>query len=512
MNAGRLARRALFERPSAPAISGAFINAVDKGVRADADDNGPAIKDVIDDIDSQGATIVLPEHPSLAYRFKRPTQINKNRVSLIGIGQQGPAVLYDLTAYAGPLPKHGFILGDPSVDPSAGNGREGNWLGHMRVNVEGGVCAVYAQRANAGRITNLTITGAGLAYGIRQIAGDSRFRIEDNIIGNANSASAPDIGISVENGANQTEIFDNIVTTNAVCVEVFNSVGVKMRGGTVGCYVNGAGNFYGLRIRNDQPVPPWLTWIFGGIGAKFWCEDVWFEDGEALGATIYNIYIGYGAPTANAFVGAEINSPLFLGTTVATHRPIWIDYADGASVKGLLTWAGTIEQLIMVTANSNRAVLDHNSPSTFNQTAPTSGSLVVDHGVKTGMPGRPRTWGFSGADYVPNAGTWVVDAPDALTHEFEVSRNRMTYHAYLVNTSCSGGPTALNVLIPGGWTATKDVRAHAEVQTIGGPIDCCVATSPGSRYMVVQRTNGAAFPDSVNTLNVQFTIPFPVDD
>lgn len=75
---------------------------------------------------------------------------------------------------------------------------------------------------------------------------------------------------------------------------------------------------------------------------------------------------------------------------------------------------------------------------------------------------------FNAGDFTASTGTWTVGAPDVVTCAYHKIGRRMTVSFDIEATDVSATPAALQMTIPGGFTAAKDMRAMIQATDAGG--------------------------------------------
>jgi hypothetical protein len=455
---------------------------------------------------------VVPLPPTASgYLCKSPLVINQSFTALVGPDYLQTPMTFDLSAYAGALPKYCIILGDSLHDPTAGGGVQGNAVRNLRITAIGATGGILAQRSNLSKIESNVINGAGLTYGIRAIACDSQFTIRDNAIGTVSAATAPTIPISIENGSNQTRVVGNTAIGASASVQVFNSIGVSIdHNPNIGLWVTAASSYYGIKILNDQAVPSWLTWIGPNTGANIHISDNWFEPGDHAGATIYDIYVGSGVPTVHAIPGTVIRDNYFLGTSSATRYPMYIDYAD-QTVIGPATYWGTVTKLLNITSHASLTKYDLQTQTSFNTSGGvTDALLIADAGTKSVPVGHWKTPAFSAGNFTSDAGTWTVQSGDVLANSYTITNRLLIWSVYLVNTDVATSPTELRVAIPDGYTAVSYARvAICLVDSSTIPFGLAYV-APGDAFVRIKRQDGSAFTNSSGATAAQFQIAFEI--
>jgi hypothetical protein len=363
----------------AVASSNVAINAADHGVTAASDDIGPALKDIRDRFDSQGGTIIFPTGQAL--RCKEPIEIKRGLIDIGGTMQFGQAILFDLTTYAGPLPKYAFILGDAINDPDANTSYDFNTLRNMRIDVTGGEGGILLKRANISKLLDLSITGTGSSYGIRAIASDDSVIISRCLVGYGGVASQPSIGVSIEDGSHQCSITESSIHGLSEAIRTFNSVGLRiLNNDNIAASAQTPGVFKTIRIMVDQPVPAWLTWLPGNAAFGIRIKDNIFEPGDLapLGTTtLYDVYLGDGVPSVHAIMDVECEGNTHLGTAYATRVAYVIDHGDGVYVRPGQFY-GVLDRLVHVKAPSVNHVVEARRLATYNTGGLVAGNFILD--------------------------------------------------------------------------------------------------------------------------------------
>lgn len=483
------------------------MNVLKFGAKGDGTtDDHAAIQAAIDATSTTAnATLYFPPTAN-GYLCKSPLVVNKNFMTLAGAGYYQTVMLFDLSAYAGSYPSYYIILGDSLSTPDANVTSQGNCVRDMRIVGTGGTGAILAWRSTNSKIENVSIVGTSLTYGIRVVASDSRFRIMDCNIGNSNAASAPSIAISIENGSNQTVIEGCIALGGTTCIQVFNSVGTQITNNlAIGAWVGAASSYYGIRIRNDQAVPAYLTWINANVGGNIQITNNWFEPNDHAGATIYDIFVGDGSPTVHAITGTVVRDNFFLASSSATRYNVHVDYADQTVVDTVAYW-GTVTKLLNVTSHATLTKYDIQTQSAYNTTSTAESDLIADAGSKSTTMGHWKTPAFSAGNFTSSSGTWVVGSGDVVTFAYSTFPRRLSLSVYLVTTDVTGTPNELRVTVPDGYTVAKTTLAMARIVNSGAAFSGMAIATAGNTYVSVYKIDQANFAADAGGTGVQFQI------
>lgn len=124
---------------------------------------------------------------------------------------------------------------------------------------------------------------------------------------------------------------------------------------------------------------------------------------------------------------------------------------------------------------------------------------------------------FAAGNFTANgAGTWTVQSADQGTLAYQIDGNKMTVSFFLNSTSVAGGPTSLQIAIPGGRTAARTMVA-ALAQCVDNGVEktsAHVAVAAGFAFLFlrVDATAATAWANSTNATNVSGQITFMVYD
>lgn len=102
---------------------------------------------------------------------------------------------------------------------------------------------------------------------------------------------------------------------------------------------------------------------------------------------------------------------------------------------------------------------------------------------------------YSAGDYTASSGTWTVDSGDVTTLAYHKIGKRMTVSFIIENTDVSATPTSLRITIPGGFTASKEMRAIVQAIDAAGTPAAGMAqvTASGTTINLFKDTSGAAW-------------------
>lgn len=118
---------------------------------------------------------------------------------------------------------------------------------------------------------------------------------------------------------------------------------------------------------------------------------------------------------------------------------------------------------------------------------------------------------YNAGDFTSNAGTWTVDAGDVTTFAYTIINKMMTVVFALTTTSTSGAGNSLQIAIPASKTAARSTyNAVGVLIDNGNRTTGTVAVAASGTNILIQRTDIAAFTDSVNATTVRGQITFEI--
>ncbi|HEY2091689.1 MAG TPA: glycosyl hydrolase family 28-related protein [Thermoanaerobaculia bacterium] len=510
----------------------AQFNVASYGAVADCStDNATAFQNAINAAaaNQNGGTVFIPAASTSTgcYVIKTPLKVQGHRLTIKGQGLHNPALLFDFSAYVGTLPKYGFIVGETSTSAiSATANYDSARIEDLRMAMKGSGSSgggILVQRnpffyVRAISIATNDTTAPG--YGIRVIASDSQVMIDQVLIGSGDCATssqatsiAPAVGISIEDGSNQTFVHSSTIVASATAIQVANSVGVWIERNEILSCASPDATLYGVKIVTGQAIPSYLTWLPAYITADVHVTENIFEPLEFSAETIYDVYVGSGAPSSpsdHGATGVSIRDNLHLGTSASTRKLYTFDYADQAFLNNA-HWIGTVTTIATITANASKTTVDLPDMTTYN-TAGTP-TIISDAGYQSVIVGRYMSPAFASGDYstLTSPATWTVDSSDVATNEYTVHHKRMHMIVWLGSTTVSGGnPYALYVKIPGGFVAAKAALTLARVVDNGNVTVGFATVGTGSSAIQVSRSDGAPFAVSANNTYAQFEFDFEV--
>lgn len=204
--------------------------------------------------------------------------------------------------------------------------------------------------------------------------------------------------------------------------------------------------------------------------------------------------------------GPSVDSSFNLGSNAVRWATAFADVFD-AGPAGLTLRDSDSSHRLLLTAGSNLTA--DRAVTITTGDAPRTLTISADTTLGAGW----TTPAFAAGDYTGNgAMTWTVAAGDVTTLAYAVTGKILTVAFYL-DTTTVGGVLNNNLLrvIPGGFTATKTIRASAYLIDNGAPSDVLVTVFATGTSLVFQRADGANFAASANNTHLSGQITIEID-
>lgn len=506
----------------------AQFNVTSYGAVADCTtDNATAFQNAINAAaaNPNGGTVFIPAASTSTgcYLIKTPLKVQGHRISIKGEGLHNPNLSFDFSAYAGTLPKYGFIVGETSTASiTAAANYDSTRIEDLRMSLKGTGSSgggILVQRNPFFYVRSVAI-GVGdtsaPGYGIRVIASDSQVMIDQVLIGSGTCATSsgqtstsPVVGISIEDGSNQTFVHASTVMASGTGIQVANDIGVWIERNEIGICAVPDATVYGVKIVTGQAIPSYLTWLPANTTADVHITENIIEPGELSAENINDVYVGSGAPASHNATGVSIRDNLHLGTTQSTRKLYTFDYSDQAFLNNA-HWYGIVNTAATITANATKTTVDLPDVSTYNVSTST---IISDAGSQSVLVGRYKSPAYASTDYttLTSPATWTVDSGDVVTYEYTVHHKRMHVIVWLNATTVSGGnPYALYIRLPTGFLVAKAALTTARLVDNGTVAVGMAIVGVGNSAIQISRSDGAPFALSSNNTYVQFEFDFEV--
>ena len=201
------------------------------------------------------------------------------------------------------------------------------------------------------------------------------------------------------------------------------------------------------------------------------------------------------------------------------------DASGGAITITLYTAVGNTGRIVRVMktdSSTNAVTVDGNASETIN--GATTYSVTADDQVVTLMSNGSnwvitavasllQTWtavSFSAGSFTANgAMTWTVESADQVTYSYTKSGTVMTLAWTINGTTVGGTPnTALQIAIPGGFTASKTMHGTMNYHDNGTPgVGHCSAAASAT-FLQCFKTDASNWTAATNATNVRGQITF----
>lgn len=144
----------------------------------------------------------------------------------------------------------------------------------------------------------------------------------------------------------------------------------------------------------------------------------------------------------------------------------------------------------------------------------TRGGVVVtdDDGLAQVVLNEMDTPEFDAGDFTADTGSWDVEDADVVTYAYSILGRMMTVAFTVVETSVSGGPTVLSILIPQDRVSAKEISNPVIVSDNGDPYEVAMATVTASGTTIdIELLDGSAFADATDTTEIRGEITFEME-
>lgn len=155
---------------------------------------------------------------------------------------------------------------------------------------------------------------------------------------------------------------------------------------------------------------------------------------------------------------------------------------------------------ISLAAGSGRALLEYDDT--------TDRWRVIAH-----EQGAAITATFAAGNFTSSAGTWTVASGDVTTCAYYLCDRMLTLQFYIVTTSVTGTPTALQINngAYGGFTNAKTTLNMCAGSNAGGGNETCIATTAASgTLLAISQLDTGTWSNATDTTAVYGTVTFEV--